>query len=401
MCAPRKDTLWLVIAAWLTVVATSASGGEWSGFVSLEYQGFLHPPLYPEQHRSYSSLVLQPEYYHQPENSKDSFTFVPFARADQHDPERRHADIRELTWLKVGADYEWRLGIRKVFWGVTESQHLVDIVNQTDLVENIDTEDKLGQPMINLALIRGWGTLNFFALPGFRERTFPGAGGRLRTNPRVDTDQASYESARARRHVDYALRWSKSISGWDIGLSQFYGTAREPRLLPGVDSGGAPVLIPRYDLIHQTGLDMQLTAGSWLWKLEAIRRRGQGPTYSALTGGLEYTLTGVFGTSMDLGLIAEYLYDERGVNSPSPFQDDVMMGLRLALNDVQSSEVLLGVIDDRRRHARMFNLEASRRIGRHFKLSLEARAFAGIPAADPLFGWRRDDYVQLELARYF
>jgi hypothetical protein len=104
---------------------------------------------------------------------------------------------------------------------------------------------------------------------------------------------------------------------------------------------------------------------------------------------------------MDLGLIAEYLYDDRGANAPTPFQDDVMMGLRLALNDVQSSEVLFGVIDDRRRHARMFNLEASRRIGRQFKLSLEARAFAGIPAADPLFGWRRDDYVQLELARYF
>lgn len=386
---------------WLAAAGMPVEAGEWSGFASLEYQGFLRLPLYPEQHRAYFSAVLQPEFYHKLENSKDSFTFVPFVRADQHDPERRHADIRELTWLKVGEDYEWRLGIRKVFWGVTESQHLVDIVNQTDLVENIDTEDKLGQPMINLALIRDWGTLNFFALPGFRERTFPGVEGRLRTSPRVDTDQASYESARGRRHVDYALRWSKSISGWDIGLSQFYGTAREPRLLPGVDSAGAPVLIPRYDLIHQTGLDMQLTAGSWLWKLEAIRRRGQGPTYSALTGGLEYTFTGVFGTSMDLGLIAEYLYDDRGVNAPSPFQGDVMMGLRLAVNDVQGSEVLIGVIDDRRSHARMFNLEASRRIGRQFKLSLEARAFAGAPATDPTFFWRRDDYVQVELARYF
>src|SRR3989344_5409925 len=186
--------------------------------MSLEYQGFVHPGLFPEQHRSYSSAALQPEYYHKLEGSKDSVTFVPFVRANQHDSGRSHADIRELTWLKVGEDYEWRLGIRKVFWGVTESQHLVDIVNQTDLVENIDTEDKLGQPMINLALIRDWGTLNAFVLPGFRERTFPGMEGRLRTNPRVDTDQASYESTREQRHVDYALRWSKSISGWDIGF---------------------------------------------------------------------------------------------------------------------------------------------------------------------------------------
>lgn len=390
-----------VPAVWLLAAALPALAGEWSGFVSVEHQGFFHSPLFPEQHRSYASLVLQPEYYHPIEGSKDSFTFVPFARANRNDPERSHADIRELTWLKVGEGHEWRLGIRRVFWGVTEAQHLVDIVNQTDLVENIDTEDKLGQPMVNFALIRDWGTLNAFILPGFRERSFPGVEGRLRTDPRVDVDQASYESARGRRHVDYALRWSKSLSGWDVGLSRFYGTGREPRLLPGLDGAGLPVLIPRYELIHQTGLDVQLTEGSWLWKLEAIRRRGQGPTYAAATGGFEYTFTGVFGTVMDLGMIAEYLYDERGAGAPSPFQDDVMTGLRLAFNDVQSSELLVGVINDRRSAARTFNLEASRRLGSHYKLSLEVRAFTGAPPADPMFFQRRDDYLQLELARYF
>lgn len=401
MSATHKDSMRLVIATWLMVVATFASAGEWSGFVSLEHQGFFQPPLYAGQHRSYFSVAAQPEYYHRIEGTRDSFTFVPFARADQHDPERSHVDIRELTWLKVGEGHEWRVGIRKVFWGVTESQHLVDIINQTDLVENIDTEDKLGQPMINLALIRDWGTLNAFVLPGFRERRFPGIEGRLRTDPHVDADQSGHESARQRRHVDYALRWSQSITGWDLGISRFYGTSREPHLLPGLDGDGQPVLIPRYELIHQTGLDVQLTAGGWLWKLEAINRRGQGPTYNAATGGLEYTFTGVFGTAMDLGVIAEYLYDNRGSAAPSPFQDDVMTGLRLAVNDAPSSEVLIGIISDRRSHARFFNLEASRRLGGHYKLSLEARAFAGAPVADPAYFWRRDDYLQLELARYF
>ncbi|MDH5487808.1 MAG: hypothetical protein OEY53_09940, partial [Gammaproteobacteria bacterium] len=132
-----------------------------------------------------------------------------------------------------------------------------------------------------------------------------------------------------------------------------------------------------------------------------IRRRGQGPTYAAATGGFEYTFTGVFGTAMDLGLIAEYLYDDRGAGAPTPFQDDVMTGLRLALNDVQSSEVLIGVVNDRRHAAKFFNLEARRRLGAHYKLSLEVRAFAGAPVTDPTYFWRRDDYLQLELARYF
>jgi hypothetical protein len=109
----------------------------------------------------------------------------------------------------------------------------------------------------------------------------------------------------------------------------------------------------------------------------------------------------VFDSDIDLGALAEYLYDERGKNAPTPFQDDVMLGVRLALNDTQSSELLLGVIGDRDSDARMTSLEASRRVGEKWKLTLEARAFSGVPPTDPLHSMRRDDYVQLELTRYF
>ncbi|MDD7885073.1 hypothetical protein [Flavivirga sp. 57AJ16] len=39
---------------------------------------------------------------------------------------------------------------------MTESNHLVDIINQTDAVETFDGEEKLGQPMVQLS----WGTDN-------------------------------------------------------------------------------------------------------------------------------------------------------------------------------------------------------------------------------------------------
>jgi hypothetical protein len=139
----------------------------------------------------------------------------------------------------------------------------------------------------------------------------------------------------------------------------------------------------------------------WLWKLETIRRRSRIETYHAATAGFEYTLVGLFGTAADLGLLAEYLYDERDERAPVPFQDDVFAGLRMVLNDTQSTELLFGVITNRDSDARFFNLEASRRLGQYWKFALEARAFAGTPPADPLFSLRRDDYVQIELLRYF
>ncbi|TNF92123.1 MAG: hypothetical protein EP297_13965, partial [Gammaproteobacteria bacterium] len=182
------------IALFLLVSAASfsTSAGEWSGYVALEGRAFFHDGLASQQTQDQYSISFQPEYYTEWNNGRDSFTFEPFIRIDSRDDERTHADIRELIWIHAAEDWELRTGIGKVFWGVTESRHLVDIINQTDLVENLDGEDKLGQPMVNLSLIRGWGTVDFFLLPGFRERTFPGQSGRLRSIPRVDVDHPIY-----------------------------------------------------------------------------------------------------------------------------------------------------------------------------------------------------------------
>ncbi len=388
-------------AALLCMGSAAVQAGEWSGQVGGEYRGFFETPLFPEQHDSYLSAFAQPEYRHAWNNDKQRIAFAAFGRISQYDEARTHADIRELNWQKSGSGYEWRVGIQKVFWGVTESQHLVDIINQTDLVEDPDGEDKLGQPMINLTLVRDWGTLDFFVLTGFRERTFPGREGRLRAALPVDTQPAVFESSRGRRRIDYALRWHKSLGDWEVGLAHFSGTARDPRLLPGIGGDGAPALIPHYDVIDQTSLDVQVTTGAWLWKLETIRRAGQGPTYAALTAGFEYTISGILDSGIDMGLLAEYLYDDRGATATTPFQDDVFAGVRLAFNDVSGSEALLGIIADRDSDAHIVSLEASRRFGKSTKLSLEARWFNGVPATDLLFSQRRDDYVQMELAYYF
>ena len=375
--------------------------GEWSGYIAAEYRTFPHEATDNRQYNDNVSFVIEPEYYHEINGSYESITFTPFIRVDQHDNERTHFDIRELMWQKAANDWELRVGIGKVFWGVTESQHLVDIINQTDLVENTDGEDKLGQPMINFALVRDWGTLDFFLLPGFRERTFSEVEGRLRTNPRVDTEQAVYESSHGKRHVDAAIRWSHNIGIMDIGLSHFYGTSRDPRLVVGTDSGGSMVLVPHYDIIHQTGLDMQMTSGSWLWKLEAIHRSGQGETFNATTAGFEYTFYGLGDSSNDLGVLLEYSYDDRRQNAPAVFQDDVMAGMRLTLNDVNDTEALFGVIYDRHHGSKGLNLEASRRFGDSVKVSVEARTYHETPASDSLSQFRNDDYFQAEMAWHY
>ncbi|MDH5407276.1 MAG: hypothetical protein OEY00_01545 [Gammaproteobacteria bacterium] len=385
----------------LLITPLQFSWAEWSGSVSLEYRHFTEEPLYPNQHDgANSSIAFQPEYNHSWNNGRQLFSFIPYVREDENDEERSQADIRELSWLTASENWELRLGIRKVFWGVTESQHLVDIINQSDLAANIDGEDKFGQPMINLALIGDYGTLDLFVLPYFRERSFPGEEGRLRGLYPDVTRDAIYQSDDEEKHIDYAARWSKSIDVWDIGLSYFNGTSRDPIINPLMD--GPPIFVPYYALIQQLGLDLQATVDSWLWKLEYINRDSDFESYNAATLGLEYTWFGNAESPSDLGLVLEYLYDDRGDSAATPFENDIFLGLRVALNDTQSTDALIGFIKDLDKDTTIYSIEASRRVGESWKLSLEARIYESNDATDAnLYAIRDDDYVQMELSYYF
>ena len=395
-------------AAALLALAPSSGAVELSGHLAFEARTFMDPPAHPGQGRNGLSITLQPELYHAFGDGRQSLLFTPFLRADTADGRRTHFDVRELLYQRVFDAAELRIGIGRVFWGVTESRHLVDVINQTDLVENVDREDKLGQPLVNLTLVRDWGALDLFVLPGFRERTFPGRRGRLRSEPVVDAGRAGYESGAGRRRIDYALRWSHVIGDFDVGVAHFHGTSRDPRLLPVPAAGGpAPaatgevVLAPRYDVVRRTSLDLQATRGAWLWKLEALHESSRGAAWIAWVAGFEYTRFGIGESAVDLGLLAEHLFDGRGGRAPQPFENDVFAGLRLAFNDEAGAEALAGIIRDAEGDATAVNVEASRRIGERWKVEIEARAWTGVDRGDPFFALRRDDYVQLTLSRFF
>ena len=389
-----------IIVSFTVKTDLEAQGFELSGYLALESRVFPQSPLLKEQYSGGNiSFSAQPELYFEWANGDRSILFVPYVRVDQHDGGRTHFDVRELYWQKVWDSWELSIGLRKLFWGVTESQHLVDIINQTDLVENLDTEDKLGQPMMNMALIRDWGTINLILMPYFRERTFLNNRARLRVPVAIDTGGATYESEAEQKHIDWAVRWFHTLGIFDIGLAHFSGTAREPGLRASRD--GRPVLVPFYSTIDQTSLDLQATAGGWLLKLEAANRSGQGDRFFAMVGGFEYTFANIRSTGIDVGVLMEYHYDERGKDALTPFDDDIFVGSRLAFNDVQSTDLLAGVIIDRDTRASFLNVEASRRLGDRYRLEVEMRSFINASERDLFYGLRQDHYLQLEVLRYF
>jgi hypothetical protein len=384
---------------------TAAGEWEFSGMIAGETRFFPTKPEFSKQNNTTfsPSASIQARILYEWNDGRDRLTAVPFARLDAHDNNRTHGDFREANWLHLGERWDLVVGLDKVFWGVTESRHLVDIINQDDRVEDIDGEDKLGQPMVNLTLLRNWGRLGVFVLPGFRERTFPANDARLRGPLPIADDDPTFDSGAKDKHIDFALRWAHSIGDWDLGASHFHGTSREPRLIERDAPSGDAVLVPHYDQIDQTGIDLQLTSGAWLWKLEAMTRSGQGDRFFATVGGFEFTLFSVFDTPADLGLLAEYLYDGRDPDEapPTSADDDVFFGTRFSLNDVQDTSALVGAVIDRRSGATFLSVEAERRIGDSWKIELEGRLLANLPRDDPLFGIRKDDFVTLRLSKFF
>lgn len=149
-------------ALWLALLLVSGSApAEFSGYVAAESVTFPEAAQFDGQFDNDTTLSFEPRWDGQWNGGDDQWSVELFTRQGSGDDGRDHNDVRELLWLHVDGDNEWRVGINTLFWGVAESQHLVDVVNQIDAVENIDGEEKLGQPMIHLKRYQDWGVLDF------------------------------------------------------------------------------------------------------------------------------------------------------------------------------------------------------------------------------------------------
>ncbi|MFQ3243621.1 MAG: hypothetical protein ACI9SP_000239 [Arenicella sp.] len=373
--------------------------------------------------------VLNPALFASVEESyvlpdKSSISFELYGRYDSQDEERNLVDIRQLKWQKNFDNFDITLGYDVIYWGVAESQQLVNVVNQTDAAEGINVERKLGQPLLGINYISDWGNFEFYSLLGFQERSLPGPDGRLGGIVTVDSDRALFESNKGDDHVDFAARWSSHYNGVDIGVSYFSGTSREPDLIfdtsAVIEEIDDILLIPKYNQVDSYSIDAQYISAGFLWKLEWIKRDfKQQADYNALTLGLEYTQVGVFGTRSDFGWVAEYLYDDRGDSAPNAaFESDLFLALRWVQNNLDNNEALFGLIYDPDSGEKVFSLEYQFSLTDSIKIEIEGLLFEGgqapafeltevlnaLQQPDPdnrLFFIQNDDFLGIKLRYYF
>ena len=367
--------------------------GEIIGELSFDNRYFFNAGL-QEQKKNHTSFSFSPEIFQ--DNSNRIFHFKAKLRKDSEDSGRNLNDIQELYLINILEDKEIKYGVSKEFWGVTETSHRVDIINQTDFTEGFDGEEKLGQPMIKISLERQWGLLDIYTLLGFRERNFSGKKGRLRLPLSINEKGSLYSSSSKNKRADFAIRWSNYYDDFDIAISHFSGTSREPRFLPSANKINE--LVPVYEVIDQTGLEIQYLLDSLAIKGEVISRSGQGERFTAATYGFEYTQVGVLQSRIDLGWVVEFNHDDRLESSP------FVLGTRFSFNDIYDSQILSGFILNDKSKELGFLLEASRRIGECCLLSLEGIYFDDTEEDNgqkKLFqAFKEDDFLRAEFIYY-
>lgn len=444
-----------LLSALLLLGFSAHADVRFSGQIEADLRVFPQKGLQKEQKQTFVSAAFQPRFDWHSEQQNQRIRIEPFLRGSTPDGNRTHADLREAYYQFSGQQWQLKAGVSTVFWGVTESQHLVDVINQADIVESPIGKEKLGQPMLTLGFEQAFGNIDFYLLPYFRAKEFASERERFRIAAGVDINpdssplpgfdlqakyhdkKAYYQSNRKENHIDSAIRWSHYIDNFDFAVSLFNGTSREaiPVLydISLADDSLTGKFASWYEQTTRLGLEAQYLHYEWAFKLEGAYHHQNSGNYIAAVTGFEYTFSDVGKNGSDIGLLVEYLWhnrDDISIRKPTkqvldrdlfdfldgldlfdsykipydyltPFDNDIFLGTRFSLNNVAGTQFLAGVIVDADDQTVLASFEGSTRVGDSVRLAMNIYFSKAQDKTSTFYPFRRDNMLELKANWFF
>ena len=301
---------------------------------------------------------------------------------------------------------EIKIGKEKIFWGVAELKNLVDVINSFDSASG-EEKSKLGQSLISYSYINdNFGYIDLIYMPEFHKPTQVGEKGRLRLNLPTQNYNTVYEGGAGEKTPSWAIKWQNSNGDFDISFQLFRGTSRDSSTLPIIEDGKLKYFAG-FERITQLGSFFQKVHGPLIFKFEGIKRSGQKNSkyerenYHSYITGIEYVVTRVFNKIWDLNLFAEYSNDDRGSNSTDIFQNDIFLGSRINLNDVDGTEINQAFTIDLDGNGNTGSFEISTRINDSIRIAADYSFYWSLKSTDTLYSFRRDNYLGIKITNYF
>ena len=155
-------------------------------------------------------------------------------------------------------------------------------------------------------------------------------------------------------------------------------------------------------LAAQAGGDLSTRRPKYVRNPVNLADLGKKENYAAFVVGGEYTFSGIFESEADLSLLAEWLIDGRRRRATNQYQNDLFLGARLSLNDVQGAAFTLGTLTDLDFGTRTLSLEFDRRLTDSVSVKAEAILMLHVGKKDAtVYPTRRDSFVGAKLAYSF
>ncbi|MDA9951101.1 hypothetical protein N9D31_00875 [Oligoflexaceae bacterium] len=326
---------------------------EWSTKASASSTVFQRDPESEPRYKANEVFTVQPRMSWE----HDSWKVVGeyFFQLGRHDGPRD--DVRDF-YVLLNLDSQYLKAGRTIeYWGVTESQQLTNIINQTDIRADIFGDERLGQTLIKWGLVTDRHELSLYLLPEFRARRFPAKASRPRFFSGVNRLPINTEKTTSLTNPDWVARVIGSWDAFEYSLSLFDGLSREPLLAL---QATPPNLELYYETLKQLGADFQYTGENLLLKAEGVLRQTKSQSYSAITYGFEYTFFDVLQSGGDIGGFLEHLVDKRDSQKGGRhllYNDNhIFYGLRWTGNDTANSSLLAGFLkqtDTRSQYGRL------------------------------------------------
>ncbi len=228
---------------------------------------------------------------------------------DKDDESRSYTKLNEAYIKYEGEDYEIKVGKSIKFWGALELHNLTDIYNEKNILNDpYDKDKKLGETSISYT--------KYFE----------------------NEDEVSLIIG----DDDY-IKYSGSS---DDVVSRDFGY-----ILTNSDN--------KFLTYHTAVIDYTMIKAefSYLFKDD---------NYYELGIGVEHTLYGIF-MKKDLGIICEYYKSD---NEFINYNNDLFIGFRVSFNDIQSSDIITGVIQDIDSTKNSYSFEYNTRIFDKFKTKI-------------------------------
>jgi len=415
-----KNVLVWLVAISLPVVGSvclGASGWKSKGEVTLESRQFTDDDLEHTQDYNLGLFVRIETRYR-----KGPFRLQvrAFGRVDHEDSTRDLTALEEAWAGYRKGPWDLRLGFQMWNWTATEAFHPADVMNSRNLDSNIENPEKLGELMFSARRAIGDGGLSLYYLPRYEAPNLPGPSSRLSFVPAgltvgkpiwLEDDAISSDHYGAQ----WGARFTQTFGDADLSVHYLDHMDRQYPLF-SLEPDSLEIR-PVYSKVQDLGLTYLHILGSLIFKLEYAHKEfedqiGLLQAFNQIDHqqgafGLEYGWSNPSGSETTMLLEGQGVFgttkEERA--QITPFQRDLLAGLRHTWNDTMSRELLFTCIYDLERdHEILLNFSYKQRLSDTWSIEGGLRWIDAPPKDVRPTGLENLDesnQVFLELSRFF